>query len=578
MSYQVFTTVSTSEKKRFLVERYGVKASNVFSSRDTSFLDDILKATEGRGVDVVINSLTGDQLQATWKCVGPFGRFVEIGKVDLATSGRLQMDRFLLNTTFTAFDLSNLYNAKDARLHAVWSSLLKQVMSLYREGKIGELQPIRSFDITETTQAMRYFASRTRMGKVVITMDNADSAIPMQKLKYSTVFDSNKTYVMIGCLGGLGRTLSRWMMTRGARKFAFLGRSGTDKPAARHVVENLEEAGAECTVVRGDVCSADDVEAIISAAASKGIIGGVVQAAMGLNEAIFSRMSNKYWHTGIDPKVQGTWNLYNSLQKCGGLTALDFFMFTSSVSGSVGTATESNYCAANHFLDQFARYLRRQGCPAISVGLGMISEVGYLHDNPEIEALLLRRGIQAIDADELVQLIDFALSSSAKMGIHHAHDDLAASHILTGLEGFGLKELRKQGFEGSLPTMDDPRAAILASAIEGDDDVAGQAHSGDLPAEIVRDMEAGESCAAAVLNHIRRRFSNLVLMKYEIVDVKKPLADYGMDSMIAAEFRTWFYQSLKVDVPLLLLLGKSCSLETLRDLSIAALDKAKEES
>jgi hypothetical protein len=299
---------------------------------------------------------------------------------------------------------------------------------------------------------------------------------------------------------------------------------------------------------------------------------------MGLNEAIFSRMSNKYWHTGIDPKVQGTWNLYNSLQSYGGAAALDFFMFTSSVSGSVGTATESNYCAANHFLDQFARYLRRQGCPAISVGLGMISEVGYLHDNPEIEALLLRRGIQAIDADELVQLIDFALSSSDKMGIHHAHDDLAASHILTGLEGFGLKELRKQGFEGSLPTMDDPRAAILASAIEGDDDVAGQSHSGDLPAEIVRDMEAGESYEAAILNHIRRRFSNLVLMKYEIVDVKKPLADYGMDSMIAAEFRTWFYQSLKVDVPLLMLLGKSCSLETLRDLSVAALEKAKEES
>jgi NAD(P)-dependent dehydrogenase (short-subunit alcohol dehydrogenase family) len=541
-------------------------------------LDDILKATNGRGVDVVINSLVGDQLQATWKCVAAFGRFVEIGKVDLATSGRLQMDRFLLNTTFTAFDLSNLYNSKDAKLHALWSDLLKQVMSLYREGKIGELQPIRAFDITETIQAMRYFASRTRMGKIVITMDNAESMIPIQKLKYSTIFDSNKTYVMIGCLGGLGRTLSRWMMTRGAKKFAFLGRSGTDKPAARHLVENLEEAGAECTVVRGDVCNADDVEAVISVAASKGTIGGVVQAAMGLNEAIFSRMSNKYWHTGIDPKVQGTWNLYNSLQSYGGAAALDFFMFTSSVSGSVGTATESNYCAANHFLDQFARYLRRQGCPAISVGLGMISEVGYLHDNPEIEALLLRRGIQAIDADELVQLIDFALSSSDKMGIHHAHDDLAASHILTGLEGFGLKELRKQGFEGSLPTMDDPRAAILASAIEGDDDVAGQSHSGDLPAEIVRDMEAGESYEAAILNHIRRRFSNLVLMKYEIVDVKKPLADYGMDSMIAAEFRTWFYQSLKVDVPLLMLLGKSCSLETLRDLSVAALEKAKEES
>ncbi|CAK4032116.1 polyketide synthase [Lecanosticta acicola] len=574
---EVFTTVSTPDKKRFLVERYGVKESNIFSSRDTSFLADLLEATNGRGVDVIINSLTGDQLHATWKCAAPFGRFVEIGKVDLTTAGRLEMDNFLRNTTFTAFDLSNLYHSGAQSLQDIWRDLLRQVMTLYREGKIGELQPVRSFDISEMTQAMRYFASRSRMGKVVISMADETSMIPVQKLKHDTVFDANKAYVMVGCLGGLGRTLSRWMIKRGAKKFAFLGRSGTDKPAARQLIEDLEQSGAECVVIRGDVCSADDVQAVVAAAAAQGPVGGVVQAAMGLNEAIFSNMSNKYWHTGIDPKVQGTWHLYNSLKAVGGEGSLDFFLFTSSVSGSVGTATESNYCAANHVLDQFARYLRRQGLPAVSVGLGMISEVGYLHDNPEIEALLLRRGIQAIDADELVQLIDFALSSSKKLGIHHAHDDLAASHLLTGLEAFGLKELRKQGFEGSLPTMDDPRAAILASAVEGDGDgSAGPVQSGRLPVEVAKEVEAGASLHEAVLNHIRRRFGNLVLMKYDAVNVQKALADYGMDSMIAAEFRTWFYQNLAVDIPLLLLLGQTCTLETLRDLAVTELEKEEE--
>lgn len=247
---------------------------------------------------------------------------------------------------------------------------------------------------------------------------------------------------------------------------------------------------------------------------------------------------------------------------------------TSSISGSVGTATESNYCSANHFLDLFARYRQSQGLPAVSVGLGMISEVGYLHENPEIEALLLRKGIQAIDQDELLQIIDIALTSS-KMGIHHPHDDLASCHILTGLEPFGLKELRRKGFEGTNPTLDDPRATLLASALDGQADLLRQSQDGNLPADVAQGIETGQTLTEAVLEHIQRRFGNLVLMKYEVVDAKKALAEYGMDSMIAAEFRTWFYQSFMVDVPFLMLLSKTCCLETLRDLVVAELEKGE---
>ena len=91
-------------------------------------------------------------------------------------------------------------------------------------------------------------------------------------------------------------------------------------------------------------------------------------------------MPNEYRHTGIDPKVQGTWNVHNAIK--GKDSELDFFLMSSSISGSVGTATESNYCAANYFLNVFARYRWSLGLPATLVGLGMISEVGYLHDNP----------------------------------------------------------------------------------------------------------------------------------------------------------------------------------------------------
>jgi acyl transferase domain-containing protein/NADPH:quinone reductase-like Zn-dependent oxidoreductase len=281
---EVFTTVSTEEKKQYLIDTLGIAPSNIFSSRDNSFLPGILKATAGQGVDVIINSLTGDQLHSTWKCIANFGRFVEIGKLDMSTAGRLEMDQFLKNTTFTAFDLSYLYNTPDESHHALWKALLSEVMTLYRAGKITRFEPLQVFDITEATQAFRFFSSRSRMGKIAINMENGDAQVRVQQRKHVTRFHADKSYIMVGCLGGLGRTLSRWMLQRGAKKFVFLGRSGLDKPAARNLVQDLESLGAECVVVRGDVCNAMDVEAVVDAA--KGDIGGVVQAAMGLNVSL----------------------------------------------------------------------------------------------------------------------------------------------------------------------------------------------------------------------------------------------------------------------------------------------------
>lgn len=272
-------------------------------------------------------------------------------------------------------------------------------------------------------------------------------------------------------------------------------------------------------------------------------------------------MSNKYWHTGIDPKVIGTWNLHNAIR--GRDSELEFFLMTSSISGSVGTATESNYCSANYFLDMFARYRRKLGLPATSVGLGMISEVGYLHENPEIEALLLRKGIQAINEDELLQIVDIALSTDAT--VPHAYDQSAHAHVLTGLEPFGLKELRKKGFEGMNPTLHDPRAAILARALDGQADVAYKNEDGSLPAEVVHDLETGVLLADAILTHVTKRFGNLVLLPLAQVDGSKPLADYGMDSMIAAEFRTWFFQTFHIDIPFLTLLNKTSTVLSLSE-------------
>ncbi|KAI0436475.1 KR domain-containing protein [Xylaria telfairii] len=144
------------------------------------------------------------------------------------------------------------------------------------------------------------------MGKIAINFENPDSEIKIQKHKYVTSFHPEKCYVMIGCLGGLGHTLTHWMVGRGARKFAFLGRSGLQKSSARKLIEDLDLLGVRSVVISGDICNDVNAEAFVDAAAALGSIGGVVHAAMSFNESISADMPASYWHTGIDPKVKGS--------------------------------------------------------------------------------------------------------------------------------------------------------------------------------------------------------------------------------------------------------------------------------
>ena len=280
-------------------------------------------------------------------------------------------------------------------------------------------------------------------------------------------------------------------------------------------------------------------------------------------------MSSISWHTSVDPKVKGSWNLHNSLK--GRDSQLDFFLITSSISGSVGTATESNYCAANAFLDSFARYRRSLGLPAISIGLGMISEVGYLHEHPEIEALLLRKGIHAINEDEFLQICDIALTDSAS-SISQDNDQFTKAHVLTGLEVLGLNDIRRKGFEGGSHVLDDPRASIIAGALASTDDNNDRdptdKGSTNLPASVAAALAASsgdgddamdDSLLDAIQQVVADKMGNLLLLSPDQLSRQTHLSDFGLDSMLAAEFRLFIFHTFDVDVPFPMLLADTTS-------------------
>ncbi|KAI1112504.1 polyketide synthase [Nemania sp. NC0429] len=578
----VFTTVSTTGKRSFLEQTLGVPSSHIFHSRNDEFVEGIKNLTGGRGVNVVLNSLTGDLLHASWRCIAPFGRFVEIGKRDQIDAGKLDMDVFLRGSTFTAFDLSELFFQEDKYYRDILASKINEVLALFRAGEIQQL-PTTTFDVSDITRAYRHFSSRDQIGKIVVSFENPNAQIPASPPQYSTILHSDKTYLMIGCLGGLGRSLSRWMMSRGARNFVFLGRTGADKPAARQFITQLQNKGARVSVVRGNVTRDEDVAIAIAACEAEGFaLGGVVQAAMALDEVLFTDMTSKAWHETVQPKWKGTWNIHNHLE--GHDRSLDFLLLMSSVNGTFSWATESNYGAANVFLDAFAQWSRRQGKPTVAVGLGMVSEVGYIHENPHIESLLLRRGLVGLKEKEFLQIIDLVLCSIRREPSSAARSAGAdASTVVTGLELEGIFDLMDQGFEVTPAFGEDPRASLLIAGFKAKQEALKAASRGtltngnhqttvkaawwgDVPPSAV-DMFSSHSDAPtlrdAALRLVRKQFSNLLLMPLENIDDHKPMAQVGIDSMIASEFRAWLWKSFKVNISLLDVLGPKFTIDAL---------------
>ncbi|KAK8030030.1 polyketide synthase [Apiospora rasikravindrae] len=566
----IFATVGNDSKREFLAREFALDPSHIFSSRDTSFLPAVLAATGGKGVDVVLNSLTGELLRSSFEACADFGRFVEIGKRDILDNGLLGLRTFGKNVSFTAFDLSNLFYSQRAGHHDLWQALLVESMDMIRKGIAKPCFPIETFSASEITQAFRYFSQGTRMGKVTVSFEDRSDHIRVKPQQYQTVFSPDKSYLMIGCLGGLGRSISKWMVARGARSLVFLGRSGLQKQDAKVLVNDLRAQDVHVEVVQGDVSSMQAVEMAIQHATLP--IGGVIQAAMGLSEALWSEMSHKSWHTSIAPKVRGSWNLHHALERDGRDSQLDFFVMTSSISGTVGTATESNYCAANAFLDAFARYRNRLGRAAVAIGYGMIAEVGYLHEHPDIEALLKRKGIHSITEDELLQVLDLAIASQSPSTWEPHYDGFVGAHILTGIEFIGLKEQRDRGFEGDNHVLADPRACLLAAAFERSSSasVGGSAVAGHgLPPEVAKALVEGGSAipiVEAVQAVVARKISNLILLPVEQLRPEQRLGEFGIDSMLAAEFRTTVFHVFAVDVPFMTLLDPKVSVRDLTDI------------
>ena len=215
--------------------------------------------------------------------------------------------------------------------------------------------PITAFRIDDAVAAFRFMAQARHRGKIVLSIRRRGARTP----RYAIHRDG--TYLVTGGLGGLGLEVARWLVRGGARSLVLVGRRPPSADAMS-VIADLEGAGAEVSVVRGDVASRAQVEhAVAAIGGTRPPLRGVIHAAGVLDEGVLMQQDAGKFARVMAAKVEGAWNLERATRDL----PLDFFVLFSSVAGVLGSPGQANHAAANAFLDAFAHHRRARGLPAI---------------------------------------------------------------------------------------------------------------------------------------------------------------------------------------------------------------------
>lgn len=541
---EIYATVGNADKVEMLKKEFDVPEDHIFNSRELSSPSKILAATKGRGMDVILCSAAGEAMQESWRAIAPMGRFIEVGRTDVLDHGKLNMEVFKRNATFSSFDLGLLNQQKPAKV----ASLMAEISHLYRQGHIRPFRHVKTFDVSQLEQAMMHFAKGTHVGKIVVTFQDPNTMLKVRPTPKQVAFDPNGAYLLAGCLGGIGRSISIWMAEPGAKHLIYVSRSSPNVHATE-MLDDLHAMGVSTQTIKCDITSKSAVVSAVAQVTKP--IKGVIQAAMVVADAIFDSMTLSQFKSVTDPKIAGTINLHEATLS----QPLDFFNMTSSIVTMIGTATQGSYCAGNAFQDSFARHRLSLGLPAQSFALGMILEVGFVSQLPEVQKSLMRNGVYGTGQLEFLKLLEASFVKQTPDPKWSAMDSLASSHLLTGLEPVKLDQLYRKGLAAEFTWHTDARFGRLLQALEDLSHKNNYSKSSDGLATDVLASTSPVEFRQIVTKAILDRLAKLLFTPSDEMDPSRGVSEYGMDSMIAAELRNWFVKSFQTDVTFLELLN-----------------------
>ncbi|KAL8721427.1 MAG: hypothetical protein Q9225_001902 [Loekoesia sp. 1 TL-2023] len=537
---QIFATVGNDDKVQYLMDTFGIARHRIFNSRNASFLADIKRETNGRGVDVVLNSLSGELLHTSWKCVAEYGKMLEIGKRDFIGRGTLSMDLFEANRAFFGIDLARLGVEKPEAC----KKLLDQCIDFYRQGAIGPIKPMKVFDATRIVEAFKYMQKGQHIGKIVVTMPKDPQELNVTAVKQELRLRPEASYLLVGGLGGLGKAIATWMVERGARNLIFLSRSAGKSDEDRKFFRELEAQACSVQAFCGSVDRFEDIKNAVENAAMP--IAGVMHMSMVLKDRNFLEFTHDEWRAAVAPKVEGAWNLHEALSD----KKLDFFILFSSISSIVGQWGQGNYASANTFLDSFVQFRHSLGLPASTVNIGVMEDVGYVSQNPAVLEQFRATSAHLLREQDLMDSLQLMMAKTT------AAPPSTAGYRNPAQTVIGLRSTR--------PLSDPSNRAIWKRDVRMSlyrNLEAGNASSNGAVNEDLKAFLAAVAREPSMLNEqsnldflthkIGVRLYNFMLQSEDDIDVKQSLSALGVDSLVAIEIRNWWRQSLGLEISVL---------------------------
>ena len=356
---EVFATASAP--KQAYLRSLGVE--HVFDSRRTAFGEEILAATDGAGVDVVLNSLTGEGfIDASLSCLRQGGRFVEMARRDILSEDEMAAVR--PDVGYWILELDVLKKTDPAWVGRV----LREVMAGISAGRLGPIVHSR-WPLAEAGAALSFMRSAGHLGKIVVT----NPPVREGRLR------DDRTYLVTGGLGGIGCAVADWLADRGAGAIVLNGRRGPDADAQR-TIDALTERGVTVRVELADMTDQDAVDRMLERVDRElPPLAGVIHSVGVLSDGALTNQSWERFEHVLRPKILGAWHLHRATVD----RDLDMFVLFTSRVGVMGNPGQANHASANAFLDQLAGHRRAMGLAGQAIAWGAWSEIGEAAEQRE---------------------------------------------------------------------------------------------------------------------------------------------------------------------------------------------------
>ncbi|MGA7487759.1 MAG: SDR family NAD(P)-dependent oxidoreductase [Xanthobacteraceae bacterium] len=521
----VFATAGSPEKRELLT---ALGVPHVMDSRSLAFADEVLKLTGGEGVDLVLNSLSGEAIDKSLSLLRPYGRFIEIGKTDIFKDRKIGMRQLRKNISLFVADLLGALGARPDLAR----SMLREILG---RAECKSLRPLphRVFPVGRTADAFRYMAQAKHIGKLVISMADSEG-LRIDSGPRSATLDADASYLITGGLGGFGLAVADRLARRGARHLALVGRNAPSA-SAQAAVESLRQRGVEVMTFAADITDREQARKVIAAIESRmGPLRGVMHAAMVLDDAPIERLTEERMWRAMAPKVLGAWNLHTLTLDA----RLDFFVLFSSLASVIGNPGQANYVAGNAFLDALAYYRRERGLPALAVNWGVVGEVGHVAQSPETAQRLERLGLKAMPLSETLDTLDELMSSDAVQ--------------------VGVAEVEWKGLLRSMGQHTPARYSTLVG------DIGAEKGNATASSGVHDILEADGAALPSLLEgYIRDLLARAMGTSPARIDSQQSLRNLGLDSLIAVEVRNRINAELGMNVPLARFMQSESSISAL---------------